>query len=431
VNSGVVRSFAFVSLAGLVVGCGSGSPDALSGDEGTTNTTDGGGSQPGDAAAVPTADGGMSEKSQATTIALTGCPSSGYAATFTVGGQPFDLIVDTGSGNLAVASSDCPSCAAAGVSQVYTPGSMATDQGRVVNSQYGIGMWTGELYRDQVGLMGTSLTTSMNFVAIHSEEQFFSPSGCNFGAVPFAPEGIVGFGPTRLASSMADVFMNRVVADGLVPNLFAVELCPLGGQLWIGAIDAQAAATSDATLFTPITASGFYSVTLDDLQLGGQSMGFSASDFGTTIVDTGTTVLALPEPVFTALTSTITSNSVFVSSFPAASGNWLSGQDNQSSCFESTHSGADLDAMLPGITFVMPGTGGGAISVSLTATESYLQPVQYTMNGANKTYYCGGLLPNTQRTTTTILGAAAMSAHLVVFDGVNNQIGFAPQTHCK
>jgi hypothetical protein len=32
---------------------------------------------------------------------------------------------------------------------------------------------------------------------------------------------------------------------------------------------------------------------------------------------------------------------------------------------------------------------------------------------------------------STILGVAAMSAHLIVFDGAAMQIGFAPQTHCR
>jgi hypothetical protein len=349
-----------------------------------------------------------------------------------VGGQSFDLIVDTGSGDLAVASNNCPTCSSAGVTTVYTPGSSAVDQGRQVTSQYGVGSWTGELLSDNVALKTTPpLTTSMRFVAIQTQAQFFSNAGCNFGAVPFAPQGIAGFGPTTLATSRADVFMSRLVAQGLAPNLFAVELCPIGGQLWIGAIDEQAAATSDATSYTPMTQSGYYSVTLDDLQVGGKSLGFAATDFGTTIVDTGTTALALPSAVLTSMTSAITANSAFSSSFIGASGNWLAGQGNQSSCYASTRSMSDLDAMLPGISLVMPGDGGGTISVALTATESYLQPVQYAMGGASTTYYCSGLIANTAKTASTILGVAGMGAHLVVFDAAHMKIGFAPQTHCR
>jgi hypothetical protein len=357
------------------------------------------------------------------TIALTGCPSSGYAASFTVGGQPFDLLVDTGSGDLAVASNNCPTCT--GITPVYTPGATAVDQALQATSQYGIGSWTGELYSDDVALAGIAASTSMRFVAIQSQSQFFSMSGCNFGEVPFSPQGIAGFGPTTLATPRADVFMSRIVAQGLVPNTFAVELCPIGGQLWIGGVDRQAAAVSGATQYTPLTASGYYSVTLSDLQLGGQSLNFGSTDFGTTIVDTGTTAFALPATVFNAVTSAITSAPGFAQSFVGgATGNWLG--TNQ--CFRSNNlSSAQLDAMLPGLTLVMPGENGGTISVDLTATESYLAPG--VSNGT--TYYCSGLHQNKARTASTILGVAAMSAHLVVFDGANMRIGFATQTHCR
>jgi cathepsin D len=355
------------------------------------------------------------------TVPLTGCPSSGYAAAFTVGGQPFNLIVDTGSADLAVASNNCPTCA--GVTPVYTPGATATDNGRQVTSQYGIGSWTGELYTDDVVLTAASLSTSMKFVAIQSQAQFFSASGCNFGEVAFAPQGIAGFGPTTLATGNTDVFMSRLVSQGLAANTFAVELCPIGGQLWIGGVDAQAAAVTGTTQYTPLTTSGYYSVTLSDVQLGGQSINVPSSAFGTTIVDTGTTALALPTAVFNSLTSSIAANAVFATSFQNASGNWL----GTNMCYASSRSMAELDAMLPGLTLVMPDESGGTMTVALTATESYLAP------GVSQgtTYYCSGLLQNAASTATTILGVAAMSAHLVVFDGANGRIGFAPQTHCR
>jgi hypothetical protein len=365
-----------------------------------------------------------------TTIPLTGCPSLGYAASFAIGGQPFDLIVDTGSGDLAVASNACPTCG--DVTPVYTPGASAMDQGRQVTSQYGIGTWTGELFSDQVSLTAAALSTSMKFVAIQSQSQFFPPPppppstpGCEFGTVPFAPQGIAGFGPSTLATPRADVFMSRLVAQGLVPNVFAVELCPVGGQLWIGGFDTQAAATTDVPSYTPMTDSGFYSLTLNDLQLGGQSLGFGAADFGTTIVDTGTTSLALQPAMLAALTQSIAANSVFQTSFQGATGNWLT----TNNCYKAVSplSATELDAMLPGVTLVMPGVAGGTIAIELTATESYLAP---SLDGTT-TYYCSGVLANTAKMASTILGVAAMSAHLIIFDAGAMRIGFAPQSHCR
>jgi hypothetical protein len=191
----------------------------------------------------------------------------------------------------------------------------------------------------------------------------------------------------------------------------------------VGGLDATAAALTGAIEYTPTTASSFYSIALNDLQLGGQSLGFGAADFGTTVVDTGTTSLALPAAILDPLTTAIANNKTFASSFIGVNGNWLTGNN----CYASSLSTAQLDAMLPGLTFVVPAEGGGTFTIALSATESYLAPAV----AQGTTYYCSGLLLNTAKTTGTILGVAAMSAHLVVFDGANSRVGFASQSHCR
>ena len=59
------------------------------------------------------------------------------------------MIVDTGSSTAAVAGTACTACA---VSPKYTPGSSATDTHMSANAQYGSGSWTGEIYKDSLGL---------------------------------------------------------------------------------------------------------------------------------------------------------------------------------------------------------------------------------------------------------------------------------------
>jgi hypothetical protein len=366
-------------------------------------------------------------------IALTGCPSSGYAAPFTIGSQAFNLIVDTGSGYLGVASSTCGACVGAGVVPLYSPGPSALDESTTLTSVYGVGSWDGELFSDVVTLTGTPLAATISFGAITDETSFFAPSGCNFGAVPFAPQGIAGFGPSALASPRATVFMNALAADGVVPDLFAFELCPIGGQMWIGGFSAEDAALSGPIVYTPMTASNYYSVALDDLQLGGTSLGYGPTDFGMTVVDTGTTSLVLPPAILDSLTSAIVKNANFMAAFAGTSGNWLKVEGTVATCYSSTMSRAELDASLPALTLSMPSESGAALSVKLTATESYLQPSVDVSGGQPTTLYCSGLLANTAGTAhsaSTIVGVAAMSAHFVVFDVANLRIGFAPQTHC-
>jgi hypothetical protein len=377
------------------------------------------------------ADGGAT--SMAMPIVLTGCPASGYAAPFTIGSQAFNLIVDTGSADLGVASATCADCADAGIAPLYSAGPSAKDEGASATSTYGVGSWKAELFSDVVSVAGTPFSATLSFGAITNEAGFFSPSGCNFGAVPFAPQGIVGFGPNALATPRATVFMSALAATGIVPDLFAFELCPLGGQMWIGDSGMTGADLSGPIVYTPMTASDYYSVALDDLQLGGSSLGFGPTDFGITAVDTGTTSLALPADVLDTLTNMIANSKGFATAFIGASGNWLEAQGPNSSCYASMMTSAELDALLPELTLSMPGENGTMLTLNLTATESYLQPSVDVSNRQSTTFYCSGLFANTgaaKRTVQTILGVAAMSAHLVVFDAANMRIGFAPQTHC-
>jgi hypothetical protein len=71
---------------------------------------------------------------------------------------------------------------------------------------------------------------------------------------------------------------------------------------------------------------------------------------------------------------------------------------------------------------------GGTLSLTLKATESYLPPTTKTTSTGTTTYYCSGIYEGAQG--QTILGAAAMLGHLVIFDVADGKLGFAPQTYC-
>ena len=353
----------------------------------------------------------------AMTVPLTGCGGPGYAALFDIGTQTFELTVDTGSGTLAVASSACSSC---GVTPGYTPGPGATDEGRRASDHYVAGSWQGEVYSDSVHLAGTSATATMSLAAIDSQTAFFGGGGCGLGTVPFAPQGIVGFGPADLAVQGTDAFLPKVTQTSAIPGVFAVELCSQGGQLMLGGVDPVAGALSGPAAYTPMIASPYYGVELDDLQLGGASLGYGAADFGAAAVDTGTSVLALPSAVFRALASTIESSAVFETAFGGMT-SWL----GTTMCLTSTLGPADLDSQLPTMTLVFPAPDGSKTALTRTATTSYLSPT--AANG--KTYYCSGIFENPVA-TGTIFGTSAMIGQMVIFDVDGRRIGFAPQTFC-
>jgi hypothetical protein len=351
----------------------------------------------------------------ATTIPLTGCAGPGYAAAFAVGSQTFQLTLDTGSGTLAVASSSCSDC---GVSPTYTPGAGAVDQHMPVSDSYLLGSWQGDIVTDSVQLAGTGAVT-MNLAAITSQTGFFMATGC--GAQSFAPEGIVGLGPSALARTGTDAFVTKLKQVGAAANVMAFEFCAQGGQLMMGAVDPVGAALSGPAVYTPMTASQYYSVALDDLQVGGVSLGFSATDFGVVAVDTGTSVLALPEPIFSALTSKIEGLPAFAAAFDGQT-QWL----GTTTCVQSSFTASELDAMLPELTLAFPGANAAAAAVTLKATASYLPATP--SNGT--TFYCSGVAQN-PATSGTILGTSIMRAQMAIFDLDASTIGFAPQTFCN
>ncbi len=350
---------------------------------------------------------------------MTGCGGPGYATKFRVGAQTFDLTIDTGSGTLAVASSACSGC---GVTPEYTPGPSATNDMQQATDSYALGSWQGAVYTDSAEIEGATSSAQMRIAAIDSQSMFFSSGGCGLGSVPFAPQGIVGFGPAALATSGTDAFVTKFLQASGLPAVFALEFCEQSGQLMFGGVDPAAGALTGPAVYTPMTGSMYYDVTLTDIALGGKSIGFVASDFGPVAVDTGTSVLALPSAPYVTLANTIQALPAFSAAFGSDANIF-----GTTMCYASTtFSQSEIDAQFPELTLSFPATGGGTSVVTMKATKSYLPTA--TRNGT--TYYCGGIYP-TPVAGATILGTSMMLGQMVIFDLEANRVGFAPQSLCN
>jgi hypothetical protein len=213
--------------------------------------------------------------------------------------------------------------------------------------------------------------------------------------------------------------MTKAAQAAGIPDVFAVELCPQGGLLMLGGVDPVAGALSGPAQYTPMLGDSYYQVTLDDLELGGTSLGYGASDFGAVAVDTGTSVLSLPAPIFQAMAAAVEGAPAFSSAFGMTG--WL----GTTSCFTSMLDASALDAQLPALTLVFPMSGGGTTAVALPATKSYLTPA--VSNGM--TFYCSGILQNPLG-TGTVIGTSVMLGQMLIFDVDGSRIGFAPQAMC-
>jgi hypothetical protein len=352
------------------------------------------------------------------TVSLTGCASSGYVAPVTIGSQNFAVVVDSGSTTLGVGSTACAGCA--GIAPLYTPGPGATAVGATASETFGDNSsFSGSIFRDDVSLAGNSVPLA--FVAIASQHQFFGPATCNFVNVPNTYQGLLGLGGTSLAVARTGSYFDTLESASPLGDAFAVQVCGEGGRLWLGGYDP--AFVTAPPVFTPAVDSPFYAVILEDIRIGGTSLGVSQATYSETLVDIGTTALVLPNAAFSALAAAAAANPVFRQNFGPAS--FFSGTN----CVLPSQglTKAQLDAMLPTLTLVVPSPTGQTVTIDLPATDSYLLQQNDTQGNA---YYCSGIEPAAGSPPMTIIGANALHTLVTVFDRLNNQIGFAPQQGC-
>jgi len=342
------------------------------------------------------------------TSPLSGCASNDFGVTVALGVPPqkFDMILDTGSTTLAVASSACGNC---GNGAEYTPGSSAAKTSGTISTTYGDQSgWTADIYTDTVAI--GPVAVSLTFGAIKTSNQFFSPQGCQTGT-PSESRGIIGMGYPPLLESPSQSYIDTVIDSGLLDKgQFAIQMCDTTGNLWLGGYDPKY--IRGGFSYTPIVLETYYVVTLSDLRFDGASLGYTANAFGEPIVDSGTSLFILPTNIYNTLVASITSNSNFLQFFPSdffSSGN----------CYTlPSHSPDSINQALPTMDIIL-GTGGQAIELTMTAVSSYILKA---VDGGT-TYYCPGIAPTTD--TLTIMGWSVMNQYTVLFDRDNSQVGFA------
>ncbi|MGD0524506.1 MAG: pepsin-like aspartic protease [Polyangiaceae bacterium] len=356
-------------------------------------------------------DGGEPEANpDLVTIALSVCaPSLVYMAPATVGSQSFQLLVDTGSTTLAVASSACSGC---GVTPEYTPGSSAVDEHQTATSQYGTGSWTGEIYQDTVAL--GSAATPVKLAAIDTQSDFFQDFTCSM-------QGVAGFGPAGAALPGTNAYFDDLVASAKMPDVFATQLCDGSGTLWLGGYDPSAA--TGAPQYVPLASGAlsdvYYSVSLTSVTVAGTTVPIATKQFADSVVDTGTAGFLLQTSAYDALTAAIQSDAAFTE---ALGSSFFASQTGGVACAASTATKAALDAALPPLTLTF-----GSVSIQAAPTDSYLFPY---MGKA----WCSSLVTDpsvsSELPLASIIGSPMLRSSIVVFDRAKNRIGFAPHAPC-
>jgi hypothetical protein len=418
-----IQSLAALGLL-LAAGCGGSTGASPQGTGKGAQSTDGGGDAAGDGgggadAAGDGGGGGDSGGNPSSLIAvpLQACQGLAFTADVSVGGQDFQMIVDTGSTSLGVASSMCSGC---GVTPLYTPGATAVDQKVMGTSQFGSGSWSGEVYQDSVGF-ASDPSVPVKFVAIDTQSMFFRP-GATCGTSGTGFQGIIGFDRASAAVQGTNAFFDQFVSAKGIPDVFATELCPSGGTLWLGGYDTgMATGAPQYTPFTTDTASSYYyTVSLQSIAVGGTSTTVPINDqFPDTIVDTGTTAFILGTTAFNSLTTAIAGTAGFTQIFGAGAGaSWFS---SQQPCGAAGTTKAQIDAALPALTL----TFGGGVTLQMPASESYLVP----FSG----FWCSLMIAapsSAQFPLGSLMGSPMLRSYITVFDRAGGRVGFVPHAAC-
>ncbi|XP_043927504.1 beta-secretase 2 isoform X2 [Protopterus annectens] len=243
---------------------------------------------------------------------LKGDSGRGYYMELLIGTPPqkLNVLVDTGSSNFAVAGAPDPYVVGyfdSALSSTYQ--SLGLD----VSVRYTQGSWSGELGKDIISISGgPNGSFTVNIATILESDNFFLPD-INW-------QGILGLAYSALAkpSSSVEPFFDSIVREAKIENVFSMQMCgvgvalppqekdAVGGSLILGGIEPSL--YTGPIWYTPVKEEWYYQVEILKLEVGQQNLNLDCREYNMdkAIVDSGTTLLRLPEKVFIAIVEAIT-----------------------------------------------------------------------------------------------------------------------------
>ncbi|XP_054734383.1 lysosomal aspartic protease-like [Anastrepha obliqua] len=305
-----------------------------------------------------------------------------YYGKITIGtpAQDFLVLFDTGSSNLWVPSSSCPTSNEACQNHNQYDSSASSTyvaNGESFSIEYGSGSLTGYLSQDTVSVAGLSISNQVFAEAMDEPGTSFVYS--NF-------DGIMGMAYQSLAvDNVVPPFYN-LYSQGLVSNdVFSFYLARAGtsdqgGEMILGGSDSSY--YQGELTYTSITEQGYWQFSLDGATIDGQVMCSSGCQ---AIADTGTSLIVAPYNAYSVYMSVVDPD-----------------DDGVVDC--------SLMESLPDMEFVIGGT-----TFSVPAS-------QYILNEDGQ---CSPAV-SYMGTDFWILGDIFIGMYYTEFDMGNSRIGFAP-----
>lgn len=364
---------------------------------------------------------------------LKGNPGNGYSVDIDIGTpkQRLNVLVDTGSSNLAIAAAPNPILAKyykINESSTYKP------LNKDILVPYTVGSWSGVLGRDVMSLpYGPDVSFLGNIASILESDEFFI-NGSYW-------QGILGLGYAEIArpDSSLKPFFDSLVQQTHVPDIFTMQLCGIdedapheknksilvtGGTMTIGGIDDTL--YDGKIYYTPLRKKWFYEVIITNIKIDNESLAMDCKEynFDKTFVDSGTTKLRFPKRVFDEVVERIKDS---LSPDFVKGGNIPESFWSGSTLLRREHYlGTHIWEHFPSLTISLAGMEEGEEFELLIPPKQYLRLVE-SEDGIDGSYKFGIALSE----TGTVLGVTAMEGFYVVFDRQNEQIGFAVSTCAK
>uniref|UniRef100_A0A8B9VBJ7 Beta-secretase 2 n=1 Tax=Anas zonorhyncha TaxID=75864 RepID=A0A8B9VBJ7_9AVES len=235
--------------------------------------------------------------------------------------------------------------------------------------------------------------------------------------------GILGlaYGTLAKPSSSVETFFDSLVRQAKIPNIFSLQMCGAGlpvsgsgtngGSLVLGGIEPSL--YRGDIWYTPIKEEWYYQVEILKLEVGGQNLELDCREYNAdkAIVDSGTTLLRLPQKVFSAVVQAIARKSL-VQEF--SSGFWTG---TQLACWDKTERPWSL---FPKLSIYMRDENSSRSFRISILPQLYIQPILGI--GENLQCYRFGI---SSSANALVIGATVMEGFYVIFDRAQRRVGFA------
>ncbi|KAF2078521.1 hypothetical protein CYY_000146 [Polysphondylium violaceum] len=350
--------------------------------------------------------------------------------------QMFTVQIDTGSTSLAVPGSDCflykspsakTSCSCStghydglyNINESISAYSINCTESQCMKTctsdgkcsfilKYGDGSFiSGSLVTDTVSI--GSFSVNAKFGNIQKESLSFSQLSC-----PPSPklqavrDGIFGLAYQALDPNNGDDIFGKIVKKYNIPNLFSMCLGNNGGLLLLGGVEESLHLS--APRYAKITTTFYYSISVSNVLINGETLPLTPSSFRTSIVDSGTTLLYFNDDIFYTMVKHLSTNFCSLPGF-CSDFFW------ERSCHLLSE---DELKLYPTISIEITDTEGKPFQLDIP-------PSLYLLNISN--LYCFGI--SHMKEISVLIGDVVLQGYNVIYDRAHSRVGFAPIKTCN